>query len=145
MSTPIPNSIIIPVTVDDTTDPWNLLVNGNRSSNQTDVGNNSLKQTLEWNLQLAAGQTGSFNPINETETSGFSWTCTPKPGANIFSGYSEPSTQNGTQIQVNDLASGASAKGTWTYKLRATVNGNPCETNPPSARGQEGDPKIHNK
>lgn len=140
----MPNPITIPVTVDESTNPWTLVVNGNALNNQTDVSENSVAQTIEWNLQLAAGQSGAFNPLSQSSTSGFSWTCNPAPPSGTFLGFSEPAAQNGTQIQVNDLAT-ATAKGTWTYKLRATVNGNSCETNPPSIKGQLGDPKIHNK
>lgn len=90
MSTPPSIIILVPVTVDDTTTPGTLIVNGNRKANQTDVSVNS---TIEWNLKLAEGQTGSFDPLSKTETSGFSWTCTPPPGENIFSG---------TTVRLND-------------------------------------------
>lgn len=140
-NTPLP--IQVPVTVNKDTTPYTLVVHGNgANSNDIEVSQNTLMQIIQWNLDLAAGDTGTFNTIDPQSpaTSGFDWTCDPAPGPTIFNGYSEP---GGTEIHVNDMDN-SSNKGDWTYKLRATVNGHPCETNPPSAGGEPGDPSIKN-
>jgi len=119
-----------------------LTVIGN-NGDQLDIGQNALVQPIQWNLQLGVGQSGSFNTLGtDPATSGFSWTTTTAPGPTIFSGYAQPSP---TQIQINDLNGGPSDQGTWTYKLRATVNGTACQTNPPNARAKPGDPTIKNR
>lgn len=133
------NPIVVQVTANPTT--GTLTVVGNNGT-QLDVSQNALVQPIQWNLQLGAGQTGSFNAIGtDPSTSGFSWTTRTAPGTTIFSGYSQPSA---TQLQVNDLNTGSSAQGTWSYKLRATVNGTACQTNPPNPKGAPGDPHIKN-
>lgn len=134
------NTINVSVTANPAT--GTLTVIGNNGT-QLDVSQNALVQPIQWNLQLGAGQTGSFNPLGtDPATSGFSWTVTTAPRSTIFSGYAQPTS---TQIQVNDMNSGSSDQGTWTYKLRATVNGTPCQTNPPNPQANPGDPMIKNK
>lgn len=133
------NPIVVQVTANPAT--GTLTVVGNNGT-QLDVSQNALVQPIQWNLQLSAGQTGSFNAIGtDPATSGFSWTTLTAPSSTIFSGYSQPSA---TQLQVNDLNTGSSAHGTWSYKLRATVNGTACQTNPPNPQAGPGDPHIKN-
>lgn len=122
-----------------------LTVNGVAEGYQTDVDENSSPQTIQWDLRLQTSQSGSFNSLTDLNNPGFSWTyqSPPDPPPPGFSAASAPSS---IQIQVTDTHTQYSNNdGTWTYKLCATVNGTLCETNPPSARGLPGDPKIKNK
>lgn len=136
-----PNPITIHVTVDKSTSPWSLKVDGERLDHQTAVPRNTLPQTIIWDLQLSGNETGSFNPLSGSPLPpGFSWTDGPTNNS-IFQNLSEPS---GTQIQITDSNTSASTEGDWSYKLCATVNDQPCETNPPSAGGDPGDPMIKN-
>lgn len=142
MSNPPPIPVSIDVTVDLSTTPGTLIIDGNSLNDETTVYENTLAQAIEWNLVLANGQSGTFNALSTSGSSGFSWTSEPAPGTNIFWDYTE--TQERTQIGVKVWNTGPATEGTWTYKLRATVNDQPCESNPASIRGQTGDPKIHN-
>lgn len=136
-------TIAIPVQADPAS--GTLTVNGVATGYQTDVSENSLPQTIQWDLRLASGQSGSFNSLSDPTNPGFSWTyqSPPDPPPPGFSQASEPSA---TQIQVVDTHTQYSNNdGTWTYRLCATVNRTLCQTNPPSIRGEAGDPMIHNK
>ena len=134
-------NIIMRVTADPAT--GTLIVNGNASGYTTQVNQEALVQTIEWDLQLGAGQSGSFNKLGtDPANSGFSWTTANAPSPTIFSGYAEPT---GNRITLNDMNGSAASKGEWTYKLRATVNGKPCQTNPPTTKARPGDPKIKNR
>lgn len=142
----MPNPIAVPVTVNKSTTPWSLVVRGNGVGGgpEIQVAQNALMQPIQWNLELAAGDEGNFNALGPTPTtSGFSWTVSPAPTA--FSDFTEPAAQSGKQIQCNDMNPVGSQSASWTYKLRATVNGNPCETNPPNPTAGSGDPKIKNE
>lgn len=142
----MPNPIAVTVTVNKSTTPWSLVVLGNAVGGgpEIQVSQSAFQQPIQWNLELATGDTGSFNALSQTSTtSGFSWTVSPIPTA--FTGFTEPAAQNGQQIQCNDMNPVGSPSASWTYKLRATVNGNPCETNPSSnPTAAPGDPKIKN-
>ncbi|TAN05775.1 MAG: hypothetical protein EPN38_10480 [Rhodanobacteraceae bacterium] len=132
-----PNPITVHVTVDKSTSPWSLKVDGKRLDHQTSVPQNALPQTILWDLQLTGGDTGSFD---SPASSGFSWIDGPS-NTDIFKDLTEPSS---TQIQISDWNTSASTTGDWSYKLCATVNDTPCETNPPSAGSDPGDPTIKN-
>lgn len=122
-----------------------LTVNGVADGYQTDVSENPSQQTIEWNLNLQSGQSGSFNSVTDATNPGFSWTYTPPPPLPP-PGFTSPSNASSTQITLGDTHTQYSNNnGTWTYKLCATVNDTLCQTNPPSARGLPGDPKIKNK
>lgn len=122
-----------------------LTVNGVVDGYRTEVSENPSPQTIQWDLNLQSGQSGSFNLLTAATNPGFSWTyeTPPDPPPPGFSAASAPST---TQIKITDNHTQYSNNnGTWTYKLCATVNGTACQTNPPSARGVPGDPSIKNK
>lgn len=144
----MPNPIAVSVTVNKNTTPWTLVVVGNRNGGgpEIDVPQSAFQQPIQWNLELAAGDTGAFNALSLSSptTSGFSWTVSPIPRE--FTNFSEPSLQNGKQIQCDDMNPVGSESASWTYKLRATVNGQSCETNPsPNPTANPGDPHIKNQ
>lgn len=134
-------NIVVPVTVqENSSDPWTLVVNGNSLNNVTSVDMSAVTQTIEWNLVLSEQQKGSFNSQQSTPP-GFAWTTRTQPNGTIFSGLSV----GDSQIKIEDKNNSAATAGDWTYKLCATVNGHPCETNPVSIGGIRGDPVIKNR
>lgn len=134
-------NIIMHVSADPAT--GTLIVNGNAGGYTTQVNRTALVQTIEWVLQPGAGQSGAFDPLgSDPATSGFSWTTANAPSPTIFSGYAE---HDGDRITVNDMNGSVASQGEWTYRLRATVNGKPCQTNPPGTAARLKDPRIRNR
>lgn len=126
-------------------DTGTLTVNGDANGYQIEVSEKPSPQTIQWDLQLANGQTGGFNSLSAANNPGFAWTyeTPPDPPPPGFSPATAPSA---TQIEVvDDHTQYSNNDGTWTYQLCATVNGTLCETNPSSPGGKTGDPTIHNK
>lgn len=130
-------TIPVPVQADPTA--GTLTVNDDGSGYQIEVAKNPSPQTIEWNLILRSGQTGSFNPVTAAANPGFAWTGPPPRG------FASPTNASPAQITVGDTHTQYSNNdGTWTYRLCATVNGTLCQTNPLFG-GRGGDPSIKNK
>lgn len=113
------------------------------NGNPNHIPQNSNAQTITWQLTGNAAS-GSFNAIDGTSNSGFSWVTQPPPSNTIFGTASLHA--NGNQIQISDLNNSSSAAGTWTYKLCATVNNTQyCTTATLSPRATTNNPTIVNK
>lgn len=137
------STITIPVQADP--DTGTLTVNDDANGYQLDVSKKPSSQTIQWDLQLANGQSGGFNALNAANNPGFAWTYEAPPAPSP-PGFSPATAPSAIAIQVvDDHTQYSNNDGTWTYQLCATVNDTLCQTNPPSAGGVPGDPKIHNK
>jgi hypothetical protein len=81
-------------------------------------------QTITWNLSGNLAQ-GMFVSMGATEP-GFEWISDPSPASGIFGTPQVGS--NGNSLQLVDNHANDDSDGTWTYRLRVSLNGTVYET-----------------
>ncbi len=152
----MPNITPVSVTVDQTTEPWTLIV----KDSLINIYSAAEAQIIQWNLELTGGpnppnlslQSGTFDAITfpMTAPSGFSW---------IAAGEEAQADPFSVAVRINDNMSilivnfhnSASTQTSVSYMLCATVvdedgDSHACQTNPQAASGigTAGQPCIQN-
>jgi hypothetical protein len=101
----------------------NLAVNQKGNPHQIPHG----EAKITWQLYLDDGHDGSFNELKDQDGPGFEWMDKPKPGI-----FDEPDVvvrdKKITVADHNTNPGGISSVGEWTYRLRATIDGDPYST-----------------
>jgi hypothetical protein len=134
----MPNNLdsLLSVTLDKSGPHWFLHVNEVDHPNFLNAGPNP--QGIVWTL-MGDAATGSFLPLLGPEL-GFAWVG-PQPHACIFDAPFLPANN---QLRVLDRHTGPGTAGTWTYILRARINGTVYSTTALSAAAQNTNPRIKN-
>lgn len=91
--------------------------------------------TIVWYLD---DKSGTFNVIDTSETSGFHWPTPPETSA----GFGIATLAPGKQVIT--LVDGAGKDGTYTYQLRATIDGTSYSTTYSSPAKTSNNPRIKN-
>jgi len=134
----MPNNldVMLSVTLNKSGAHWSLHVNEIGNPNHLNAGPNP--QGIVWTL-MGDAATGSFVALTDPEP-GFAWVGT-HPRTGIFEA---PTLLASNQLRILDRHSGPGTAGTWTYILRARIDGTVYSTTAVSVIAQNTNPRIKN-